>query len=79
MKGRLDKVDDLKTQVDVTHEHVAVLRDTVVTKTEEVNDLKEQIERLKEELDASRFQVSTFSSMNSGGFISLKFPVTSSL
>ena len=61
MKGRLDKVDDLKTQVDVTHEHVAVLRDTVVSKTEEVNDLKEKIESLKEQLDASRFQVSTFS------------------
>ena len=50
-------MDDLKTQVDVTHEHMTVLRDTVVTKTEEVNDLKEQIEHLKDELDASRFQV----------------------
>ena len=61
MKERLDNVDDLKTQVDVTHDHVSVLRDTVVSKTEEVNDLKEQIERLKEELDASRFQVCRFS------------------
>ena len=60
MKGRLDKVDDLKIRVDVTHEHVSVLRDTVVTKTEEVNDLKEQIKSLKGELDASRFQVSRF-------------------
>ena len=61
MKGRLDKVNDLKTQVDVTHEHIAVLSDAVVSKTEEVDDLKEQIEHLKEELDASRFQVSRFS------------------
>ena len=62
MKGSLDKVDDLKTQVDVSQEHVSVLRDTAVStcKTEKVNDLKEQIERLKEELDASRFQVAKY-------------------
>lgn len=55
MKGRLNKVDDLKTQV--THEHVSTLADTVVSKTE-VNDLIEQIKNLTEELTVTRFQVS---------------------
>lgn len=51
-------MDNLKTQVAVTHEHLTVLRDTVETKTEEIVNLKEQNKNLKEELEASRFQVS---------------------
>ena len=58
MQGQLNKIGDLKTQVEATQGNLAELVQTVVSKTEENEDLKRKIKELGDELEASKFQVS---------------------
>ena len=57
IQGQLNKFGDLKTQVEATQENNAVLVQTVVTKTEENEDLQQKIKELEDELEVTKFQV----------------------
>ena len=57
IQEQVNKFGDLKTQVEVTQENLAVLVQTVVTKTEENEDLRQQIKELEDELEVIKFQV----------------------
>ncbi len=55
-KGQLDK--SRKCKVDVTQEHLTQLANTIVSKTDENDQLQQKIKALKEELGLAKFQVS---------------------
>ena len=55
-KGQLDK--SRKCKVDVTQEHLTHLANTIVSKTEENEQLQQKIKDLKEELELVKLQVS---------------------
>ncbi len=57
-KGQLEKFEDLKSKVGVTQEHLTQLANTIVSKSEENEQLKEKVKELKEELDVTNIQVS---------------------
>ena len=48
-----------KNKVDVTQEHLTLLANTIVSKTEENDLLQEKVKELKEELEVTKFQVSS--------------------
>ena len=57
IQGQLSKFGDLQTQVEATQENLAVLVQTVVSKTEENEGLRQKIKKLEDEIDVTKFQV----------------------
>ncbi len=57
-KGQLENFHDLKSKVDVTQEHLTQLANTIVSKTDENEQLQDKLKDLKEELELIKLQVS---------------------